>query len=186
MDKKNKENGGKREASKSDNKEKKFIDKSGRVLGIISVIDVVAIFAVVALCFGVYLKNNVLTATGTEDQTMVFTFEARIVEDYIRDAIQVGDEVFDKDHSTGGAIGVITSIEVSEPRAIAELSDGSLEYITSNRGCNLLVTVEGKGAVVDGMFSFNRIYKLGVNAARNFQTKYCTMTGFVQDIYVVD
>ncbi len=185
MEKKNKE-GGKREANKNDNKSKTFIDKSGRVFGVISVIDVVVILAVAVLCFGVYLKNNVLTATGTEDQTMVFTFEARIVEDYIREAIQVGDEVFDKDHSTGGAIGVITNIEVSEPRAIAELSDGTLEYITSNRGCNLLVTVEGTGAVVDGMYSFNRIYKLGVNAARNFQTKYCTLTGFVQDIYVVD
>lgn len=179
---KNKE-GGKREASKNDNKGKKFIDKSGRVFGLISVIDVVALIAVVVLCVGVHLKTNVLSATGAVDETLVFVFEARIVEDHVRDNIKVGDEVFDKDHETGGAIGVITHIEETEPRSIAELSDGSLDYITSNIGCNLLITVEGNGAVVDGMYSFNRIYKLGVNAARFFQTKYCNVTGYVVDIY---
>lgn len=165
--------------------EKKLIDRQGRLFGLISIIDVVVIFAVIVLCFGVYLKTNVLSVTGsnTEEVTISFTFEARIVEDYIQEALQVGDYVYDKDHATGGAIGVITNIEVLEPRAIGELSDGTLNYITSNRGCNLLVTVEGTGAILDGVYTFNRVYRIGLNAARNFQTKYATLTGFVIDIH---
>lgn len=162
---------------------KSFIDPQGRVLGFISIIDVVVLFAVMALCAGVYVKNNVLeTTNASRDVNISMSFEVRIVPEYVADALKIGDAVYDKDHETGGAIGVITSIERTEPKGIAELTDGTVSYVTSNTDINLLVTVEGSGSVTDGRYSFNRIYEMGINSARNFQTKYAQVTGYVYEV----
>lgn len=163
---------------------KKPIDKNGRLFGLISVIDVVVLLAVVAICGAVYMKTNVLETTSTafQDVAIEATFEVRMVPDYVAEAVEIGDAVFDKDHATGGAIGYITSIEITEPRTIEEINDGSLEFVGSNKDVNMIITMEGKGSVSNGRYSFNRIYELGVNAARNFQTKYASITGYVSSI----
>lgn len=168
----------------SGTEKKGMIDAQGRVFGLISIIDVVVIFAICALVGGVYLKTVVLeeTGKGTRDVIIQASFEARIVPEYLADALQVGDEIYDKDHESGGPIGVITSIEVVEPRGIAELTDGTVSFVTSNKDINILVTVEGSGSVTDGRYSFNRIYELGINSARNFETKYAVFSAFVYEV----
>lgn len=168
------------------NKEKtnKLIDRNGRVLGKISVIDLIVILAVIVVCIGVYVKNNVLEATNSNIQNVDITMliEVRLVEEFVADAIQVGDQIYDKDHATGGPIGTITNIEYTEARTIRELNDGSLTFVGSDQAVNLLVTVEGVGTLTEGRYSFNKIYELGLNAARNFESKYASFTGFVLEI----
>ncbi len=163
---------------------KKLIDRNGRVFGLISVIDVVVLLAVVAICGAVYMKTNVLETTSTafQDVGIEAVFEVRMVPDYVAAAVELGDAVYDKDHATGGAIGYITAIEITAPRTIEEINDGSLEFVTSNKDVNMIITIEGKGSVSNGRYSFNRIYELGVNAARNFETKYASITGYVNSI----
>lgn len=167
-----------------ESKESKLIDRNGRVFGLISIIDVVVLLAVVVVCVGVYLKNNVLetTASNTQNVDITMVIEARLVEEYVADAIQVGDALYDKDHATGGPIGYITNIEYTEPRTIRELNDGSLTFVGGEDAVNVLVTLEGSGTMTDGIFSFNKIYELGLNAARNFETQYVTFTGYVMEI----
>lgn len=166
----------------------KIIDKNGRVFGVISAIDLVVILAILVVCVGVYLKNNVLVATNTslDNATISMTFEVRIVEEYVADAFHIGDAVFDRDHATGGAIGYITDIQYTEPQAIREMIDGTIEMVGSDRDINVLVTIEGLGSYKDGRYTFNRIYEMGMNGARTFQTKYTRVSGFVTDIHVVE
>lgn len=172
----------------SERKQSGMIDSNGRVFGLISIIDVVVIFAIFALVGGVYLKTVVLEETGktTRDVKIQASFEARIVPEYLAEALQIGDEIYDKDHESGGPIGVITNIEITEPRAIAELTDGTVSFVTSNSDINILVTIEGAGSVTDGRYSFNRIYELGINSARNFETKYAIFSAFVYDVQEID
>ena len=48
---------------------------------------------------------------------------------------------------------------------------------------NLLLTVEGEALVgADGSVALNRIYDLGVNSHRNFNTKYAYFVGQVMEI----
>lgn len=173
---------------KNKNEKTKFIDKNGRVFGVISAIDLLVILAVIVVCVGVYLKNNVLTATNAsvDNVTISMTLEVRIVEEYIADAFVVGDPMYDRENPSGGPIGYITNIEYTEPRAIRELIDGTIDMVGSDRDINMLVTLEGKGSYQDGHYIFNRIYEMGMNAARTFQTKYSRVSGFVVDIHVVE
>lgn len=177
-----------KESKKDSKQESKLLDKNGRMFGLISVIDVVVIIAVIVVCFGVYVKNNVLeTTSGNLENTRIsMTFEVRVVEPYVADALSIGDAVFDKDHATGGAIGYITNIEYTEPGTIRELYDGSFTKVGSDKEVNVLVTIEGTGSYINGRYSFNRVYEMGLNAARVFQTKYAKVEGFVSDIHVID
>lgn len=171
-----------------EHKKKKLIDLKGRLFGVISIIDLVAIFALALLCFGFYLKNNVLEATGggVKDVGIEVTILLEIVPDYLVDAIEVGDELFDHDHATGGAIGVITSKEILPPESLVALNDGTYDIVTSESGHNVLLTVEGKGTHTNGRFSFNRVYELGINATRYFQSKYVLFIGTVIGIQTIE
>lgn len=163
---------------------KELIDKNGRLFGKISIIDVVVILAVVVVLAGVYVKNHVLetTASNIKNVDITMTIEGRLLEHYVADSIQVGDAIYDKDHATGGAIGYITNIEYTEAATIRELNDGSLAFVGSEEAVNVIITLEGVGTVTEGRYSFNKIYELGLNAARNFETKYVSFTGYVMEI----
>ncbi len=167
---------------------KKFIDKNGRIFGVISVIDVVVIIAILVVCAGVYLKNNVLvtTSTSVENTKISMTFQVPLEELYVADALGIGDAVYDRDHATGGAIGYITHIEYIDPSGPKELYDGTFALVGSDCEINILVTLEGTGSYIDGRYSFNRVYEMGINAARTFQTKYAKVIGHVTDIHLVE
>lgn len=165
-------------------KKGKFMDDRGRLFGLFNLIDCVAIFALILLIGGFYFKNNVLEATGggSKDVGIEVTILMEIVPPYLADAIQVGDELFDHDHATGGAIGIITDKQVMEPEALISFQDATYDYVSSEEGVNVLLTVQGKGTYTSGRYSFNRVYELGINAARYFQSKYVLFIGTVIDI----
>lgn len=165
-------------------KEGKLIDSRGRLFGLFNLIDGLAIFALILLCGGFYLKNNVLQATGggAKDVGIEVTILLEIVPPYLADAIQVGDELYDHDHATGGAIGIITDKQVLPPEALISFHDATYDYVTSEEGVNVILTVQGKGTYTENRYSFNRVYELGVNAARYFQSKYVLFIGTVTDI----
>lgn len=165
-------------------KQKKFIDHNGRIFGMISIIDVAAILAVAMLGFGFYLKNNVLETSGgkIQDIGIEVTILMEIVPQYLVDAIEIGDELYDHDHATGGAIGKIISKEVLPPSAMVALNDGTYSIATSEDYVNVELKVLGSGTTTNGRFSFNRVYELGVNASRYFQSKFALFIGTVTEI----
>ncbi len=163
---------------------KKLLDSQGRLFGLISIIDVVVVLLVIFLGVGLYMKVHVLEASGgkVEDVGIEVTILMEIVPEYLVDSIQVGDELYDHDHATGGAIGVVTSKEILPPDALVSLNDGTYSRVTAEEGVNIQITVVGKGTNTNGRFSFNRVYELGVNASRYFQSKYSLFIGTVTEI----
>ena len=163
----------------------KIIDKNGRLFGKVSVIDVAVILVVAVLAFALHTKNNSLTvtATSTSGTTITFTAMAENLDMQVADAIAVGDKLYDEDHSTGGAIGTITSVEKLPAEKTEKLTSGTYVRLTNPDGANVRITVECSGIVVDGRYSINRVYELGVNAKRNFYTPYAIFEGFVTEIH---
>ena len=96
----------------------KIIDRNGRLFGKISVIDLLVVAVVVVLAAALYFKNNQAhTGTTVTEENITFQIRARGVYDYVADAIQVGDGLYDKDYASGGkAIGRITDIQVERDR----------------------------------------------------------------------
>lgn len=153
---------------------RKILDQNGRLFGLISLIDVLVIAVVIVLAVALNVKSKIPTSATNPANTTTITFQAmaEAVPDYVAQAIQVGDKVYDKDQSTGGAIGEITSVELFPASKNEELSNGTAATVAAEERYNVLVTVQGSGLVENGRYAVNRIYEVGVNASRNLYTKY--------------
>lgn len=164
----------------------KILDRDGRLFGKISVIDVIVIVVVAALALAIYVKTQ-MPQTGSSVTTtpVVYQILADNQPEYMLDAIQVGDQLFDKERSTGGALGEIVDIQISEGTYQGELDDGTVADVPVEGYYNILLTIQGEALVgSDGSVALNRIYDLGVNSHRYFNTKYAYFLGLVTDIQV--
>lgn len=163
----------------------KIIDNKGRLFGKVSIIDVVVVLIVAVMAVALYVKNNSLDASKTGQASNVpitFTVEAEHVNLNVVDAIRVGDQVYDQDRASGGAIGTITDIQVVEAGRTERLTNGVYARMTNKDARNLIITIEGTGSVTDGAYSINKIYEIGMNASRNFYTSYAVFTASVTSI----
>lgn len=100
----------------------RIIDRDGRLFGKISVIDLLVIAAVAVIAAAVYVKNNATpTGSGTvREQSITFQIQTVGMEDYLTDAIRVGDKVYDANYSSGsGPVGEITQVQVLNNPGIA-------------------------------------------------------------------
>ncbi len=163
----------------------KIIDRSGRLFGKVSVIDLIVVLIVAIMAFALHIKSNELDASKTtgSNTPITFTCLAENLPLQVVDAIQVGDKVYDKDRSSGGAIGEITKIEVLPASKVVDLKNGTYAALTNEDARNLLITIKGSGMVSNGRYSINRIYEIGVNASRNFYTPYALFMAGVTEIW---
>lgn len=164
----------------------KLIDRNGRLFGKISVIDVIVLVVVAALVAAVFYRNR-LPQTGTSVTTVpvVYTMQLQNQPEYMLDAIQVGDQLFDQARSTNGSLGTITDIQVSDGTSLASFPDGTAAVVPAEGYYDLLLTIEAQ-AMIDGngMVLINRVYAMGVNTNRTFTTKYASFSGRVTDLQV--
>ena len=163
----------------------KVIDHNGRLFGKISVIDVLVVLVVIALAGAVYVKNS-RPHTGTSVTTQPITFQVVVegAQDYLKDNIHVGDQVYDLNYSSGNRpLGEITAIEEQPGSKMATFTDGTMGLAEVEDGVNLLLTIEGEGLINDKGYSLNRVYDLGVNAARTYYTKYAQFDITVTSIF---
>lgn len=166
----------------------KLIDRNGRLFGKISVIDVLVILVVLVLAAALQFKSNQThTGTGVTEQTITFQIRARGIDDYVADAILVGDSLYDKTYSSGsGAVGEIIDVQVERtPGTLLadKLTNGTAGLLVAEKTVDLLITVKGSGLVTDKSYSINRVYDLGVNSSRTYYTKHAEFKGMVADIF---
>ena len=162
----------------------KIIDKNGRLFGKVSIIDVVVVLLVIVLAVALRHKAQ-LPQTGTTVAETPITIQvwARNLRPEIVESIHIGDGLYDPDRTTGGAIGRVTDIQVSEGTVQGELMNGEIVQLPCEGRVDLIITLEGKGLVENGRFLLNRVYELGVNASRTLNTKYASFVGTVVDLY---
>lgn len=163
----------------------KLIDRSGRLFGKISVIDLLVVAVVLVLAAALYVKNNHKDITSTSVTNTAITYQILVsgARTYVGDAVQEGDLLYDPDRSSGGTLGRITAVEVLPGTKLAEFKDGTVDTVPVEDGVNLLLTVEGSGLISEGRYLLNRVYDLGVNSSRSFCTKYALFTGTVTTIF---
>lgn len=164
----------------------KIIDRNGRLFGKISIIDVIVILAVLVMAVAIYVKTHKpQTGTNVSTTTIVYHMKLDNQPEYMLQAIQVGDQIYDKERSTGGSLGTITDIQVSDGTYEAKLDDGTIANVPAQGRYNLLLTIEGQGLVEeDGSYLLNRVYDLGINSSREFNNKYSLFLGRIMDIQV--
>lgn len=164
----------------------KLIDRDGRLFGKISILDVIVLVVAAVLVAAVYLKNQ-MPQTGGTVSTVPVVYQMRLQNQpqEMLEAIQEGDQLFDPARSTGGSLGEITEIQVSDGTNQASLDDGTVAMVPAQGYYDLLLTIEGQALVEsDGTVLLNRVYALGVNSNRTFTTKYASFVGRVMNIQI--
>lgn len=166
----------------------KLIDHNGRLLGKISVIDLLVVAVVAMMAVALTVKNiQSHTSAAITEQSIVFQIRARGVDRTVADAILVGDGLYDKDYSSGGrAVGEIKEIQVERDpgQKLAEnLHDGAAGLVDAEDTVDLLITVEGRGLVTGKSCLINRVYALGVNSSRIYYTRQAQFIGIVAEIF---
>ncbi len=77
----------------------------------------------------IYVKTHKpQTGSNVATTTIVYQMSVENQPEYMLDAIQVGDQIYDKERSTGGFLGTITDIQVSDGTYEAKL-DGTYEIV---------------------------------------------------------
>ena len=153
---------------------RKFIDRDGRVFGLISVVDLLVLVFLVLAGVSLYLKFHVLDTTETvqnQDLSSMDTISVQVlvpnIPDFVADALAVGDEVYDQGNFDAGVLGTIADIQIQDASYVAD---------------NVLLTLECRYTESNGFYLINGDYPLGVNAARTFFTKYASFSGTVLQV----
>lgn len=164
----------------------KILDRDGRLFGKISIIDVIVLLVVAVLAVAVFVKSQrTQTSTSITDTPVIYQMLLTNQPEYMHSAIQEGDQLYDQERSTGGSLGTITQVEVSDGTNLGALDDGTYAVLPAENRYNILITVEGAGLVsADGGVALNRVYDLGVNSSRTFTTQYASFIGTVTDIQI--
>lgn len=165
----------------------KIIDRNGRLFGKISVIDVLVIAVVLVMAAALYFKSSQTHTGGTiSEQTITFQIRAQGIDDFVADAIQVGDSIYDKNYNSGSrGLGEIIDVQVERSpgyKLADELTNGTAAMLEADNTVDLLITVRGSGLVTNRSYSINRIYDLGVNSARTYCSQRAEFDGMVCDI----
>lgn len=169
----------------------KFIDKNGRLFGRISVIDLLVIAVVLVMAAALYVKNTRLDVSVEEpvdqpEQAITLQIRVNSVRNYVYRSLQVGDELRDRDYSSGDEpLGVITEIQVTRDpgTALSALNDGTVEMTPVEDTVDLLITVSCSGVVEGRTYSINGVYSVGINSTRNYCTRLSQFTGVVADVH---
>ena len=165
----------------------KIVDRNGRLFGKISIIDVLVILVVLVMAAALYFKNNQThTGTSVTEQEITFVVRAQGVDNFVADAILVGDSLYDQDYSSGGrALGEIIDVQVERDpgfKLADKLTNGTTGLLEAEETVDLLITVKGSGLVTGRTYSNNRVYDLGVNSSRSYCTKRADFKGTIASI----
>ena len=166
----------------------KLIDRNGRLFGKVSVIDVIVVLVVLVLAAAVFTKSRMPQTSDSVTMTPVeFQFQLTNQPEYMLDAIREGDELYDQTRSSGGAMGRVTGIEVTDGTNRGTLADGTTAMLPAEGYYDILLTVEGSALVeADGTVLLNKVYVLATNAARNLYTTYASFSGRIMDVTILD
>lgn len=163
----------------------KIIDRNGRLFGKISVIDLLVAAVVLVMAVALFVKNNHKEITSTSVSNTPITYQVTVygARNYIADAVQEGDLLYEQNTNSGGPLGTITGIEILPSGKTAEFTDGTIDVVPVEDGVNLVLTIEGSGLISEGRYLLNRVYDLGVNSTRSYCTKYVQFVGTVTAIF---
>ena len=167
----------------------KLIDEKGRLLGKLSLIDLLVVLVAVVMILALLVKNNRLNLNkntdAVEDRTITFQVRLQGVEDYIVNAILEDEEIYDTNYASNNrAVGKVTRVEITKsPGAVVEaLDDGTAGPVEVEGSVDALVTVEASGTQAGDQWIINGIYRLGVNSSRTYYTKRVQFTGTIADV----
>ncbi|MBQ4145424.1 MAG: DUF4330 domain-containing protein [Clostridia bacterium] len=145
--------------------------KDGKLFGKISIIDILAIVAVVVLALGVYLRfsgqEKVQVSSG---EPLECVMKVENIREYTVEALKKGGAVFDKDSKE--YIGEITGVTSEQGTTSLLMNDGTYREVPTENRYNAYVTIAFSGKVSDNGYYTNTNQQIAVGSGINLNAKF--------------
>ena len=129
---------------------------------------IVAIVLVVAFYAKFYVHDTPMSSRDTTEFT--YTFRIPAIRLSSANLLRSGDKLYSSE--TGGYIGTITDIEITEAIAPDTLVDGTYAIAKVEDRYDVLLTVSGDCSVSNGRVYVDRTFELSANGVYRVFTKY--------------
>lgn len=121
-----------------------FIDKKGRLFGLINIIDLLVIILVVAVVAR-FAMNPQKSSLTHEDKKIQVVLLVKDVRDATANVIKEGDVV--RETKTNSLLGKVTKVEVKPAETLVTTADGRVLNVPNPVLKDVYVTVEGSATV---------------------------------------
>lgn len=165
-----------------------IINKQGKLFGKISVIDILAIIAVLVLIAGIYTKFIKNDNTNVDVSTSSSVFEYDITVSRVRigtvEALKAGGPVTDV--STKEEMGEIVAVSERPAYNSDTMSDGSYRYAEVPDRYDVTVTVQVNGKISADGFYTRQNKQITTGSSYTFSSKLAQTSGIVSAVREID
>lgn len=162
---------------------RKILDENGRLFGLISIVDVlaVAVIAMLAVAFGAkQAAPAIITAVAPMDDITYEMYVENMPGGRL-EALRVGDNVYEAE--THSLIGTIRKIDVEDCVVTMQKSDGTYVAAPVPQRSNVRLTVAAQAKIDDhGMVYVNRVSPISVGWSLGIYTPGTRFNGAVLKI----
>ena len=161
---------------------RRLIDERGRLFGVISAVDILAVLLVAALLVMAYMRFfSGGEADVSDDNFVPVTYQIRLekVREFTANSFRVKDRLWS---DSGEDMGVIEDIKVSPATVAVSTTDGQVRNMTAEGYVEVILTVKADGSINGDRYYAGRTFELGVNGQVAFTTKYVSTTGVIRDV----
>lgn len=163
-----------------------MINRQGKLFGKISIIDILAIVAVVLIVLGVYIKffapsGEVVTSGHKIEYTMKFSE----VRSYTVEAFQKGGTAADE--TTHEDMGKIVNVTAEPSKVTRDMADGSIVELEVPEKYDVYVTFQVDGKLSDTGYYTDKDNKIiGVGSRTTVNTKFAQSYGEIVSVTEVE
>jgi len=146
------------------------MDNRGRLLGKISIIDIVVVLAVVMFVAG-FLYNRTaqdIRQIIAANTPIYVTFVVESVREFSFDAVNEGDVLFRQHERV--PLGNVVEVTRGQAYDIIVLTDGTVAYAPMEDRYNMYITISGIGSITDTGFFLNGTQQMSVGGGMTIQS----------------
>lgn len=160
------------------------MDKSGKIRGKFSIIDILVILLIIVAIIGFTTRfGSGITKSVTSDVHFKYVIKVEGVRSYTVDALQKKGVVTDK--RALEYVGDVVDVKAQDAKVNSILSDGTMRLVTQPERYDCYVTIEANGRESDDGYILKDTTELSVGREVELITKYVHTSGTIESIEIV-
>ena len=162
-----------------------MMDKNGKLFGKISIVDALAVFAVIIVALGIYVRFfGGPSKTVVQSSKFMYTALVKSIRASNVEALEksIGGSVW-LDEKITADLGRLVSVEKMPATTFAETADGMVVKSPVPDRYDAVITVEINGKVNENGYFSQSLEHISAGAQYNFKTKWSAVVGVIQKVW---
>ena len=159
------------------------MDKNGKILGKISIVDLAVLLLVVVVAIGTFYRfNSPMTDVDRGDHLIDFTIRIEGVRDFTEANYHDGLRVYDR--LTGQFIGHIQNTRTEPNYRLITLVDGTIIHAPTPGQITILMDVVAHGRLSPTAIYVEGTYEITAGSRIYLTTKYVQVQGYIESVSI--